>query len=140
MENMIVIYEGNLKTRAKHLMSGTEIMTDAPPDNEGEGSLFSPTDLVATALGSCMLTIMGLYAKRNNIDIRGTRLNITKIMASNPRRIGEVVIEIYFPDHPYTDKEKLTLEGFSRNCPVAHTLHPDVKQTVRFFFPSSEKN
>ncbi|HEY5122682.1 MAG TPA: OsmC family protein [Ignavibacteria bacterium] len=128
------IYKGELRTIAKHIRSGIEIITDAPVDNHGKGEAFSPTDLVATALGSCMLTIMGLAAKTHNFNIDGTRLEITKVMAENPRRISEVVIDFTFPHKNYTKKEKQIIEHSARTCPVSQSLHTDLKQTLNFNF------
>ncbi len=127
-------YLGNLRTRARHVLSGTEILTDAPPDNQGEGAYFSPTDLVATALGSCMITIMGIVARRDGFSIEGTRWDITKIMGDNPRRIAEIVINLYFPHDEYSDKERRLLEHSVKYCPVAQSLHPDLKQTIHFHY------
>ena len=94
MHQIIIEYEGRLRTRAKHLQSGNEIFTDAPIDNNGKGEAFSPTDLVATSLVSCMLTVMGITANRHNIDINGTRAGVNKLMGVDPRRIIEIKIEI----------------------------------------------
>ncbi len=117
-----------------HLQSGTEIITDAPTDNQGKGEAFSPTDLVATALGSCMMTIMGIAARSHGLNLEGTRLKITKIMNSEPRHIGEVKIKIDFPEGEYTEKHKKILQHCADTCPVALSLHPDVKQTVKLNF------
>jgi len=125
-------YNGNLRTTAKHLASGNTIITDAPIDNNGRGEAFSPTDLVCAALGSCMITIMGILANRNNINIDGMEIETTKIMAADPRRIIEVVLTFKMPNHTYTDKEKAMLENAARTCPVALSLHPDIKQTITF--------
>lgn len=127
------IYEGNLRTSAQHLASGNTIITDAPLDNNGKGEAFSPTDLVSAALGSCMMTIMGVVANRANIDIEGMEIETTKIMAAEPRRIGEIVLNFTMPTgKSYSDKEKAMLENAARTCPVALSLHPDVKQTISF--------
>lgn len=134
METAHTIYLGQLRTRAKHLLSGDEIITDAPPDNQGRGEAFSPTDLVATALGSCMLTIIGIAARTHGFDIDGTRLKITKVMASNPRRISEIRIVFDFPGIEYSDREKKIIENAARTCPVALSLHPDLKRDLRFNF------
>jgi uncharacterized OsmC-like protein len=125
-------YLGGLRTENEHIQSGTKIITDAPTDNRGKGEAFSPTDLVATALGNCIMTIMGITAADNGIDIDGTKLEITKIMTSNPRRIGEVVINFYFPDKGYSDSEKKLIESVAGTSPVPLSLHPDVKQTIIF--------
>lgn len=131
METVHTIYRGDLRTIAVHLQSGSEIITDAPADNQGKGEAFSPTDMVATALGSCMMTIMGIAARTHEFDVDGTELSITKIMQSNPRRIGEIVVNIDFPPVAYTEKQKKILQVCAETCPVALSLHPDVKQTVR---------
>ena len=129
------IYLGELRTEATHLLSVTKLITDAPPDNQGKGDHFSPTDLVATALGSCMVTIMGIAARTHNFNIDGTRMVITKVMSKDlPRRISEIIIELTFPVGDYTDKEKKILEYAVKTCPVALSLHPDVKQTVNLVY------
>jgi putative redox protein len=129
-----VIYTGDLRTTAVHLKSGVTIITDAPPDNQGRGEFFSPTDLAATSLASCMLTIIGIAARTHSFSIDGTEAVVTKIMLSNPRRIGEVKIEYNFPDIEYTEKEKKIIEIAGRTCPVALSLHPDLVQTIEFHF------
>jgi uncharacterized OsmC-like protein len=128
------IYEGNLRTRAKHTLSGEIIITDAPVDNQGKGEAFSPTDLLAAALGSCMLTIIGIAACRYNFSIDGTKISITKIMATNPRRVDEVIIDFHFPDNSYSEKNKTIIRNAALKCPVSLTLHPDVRQTINFNF------
>ena len=132
MATIETVYEGNLRTRAKHLGSGSEIITDAPIDNQGKGEAFSPTDLLSAALGSCMLTIMGIAANTHYIDMDQTRIRITKIMASNPRRVAEVQIEFDMPSKGYSEKEKAILEHAARTCPVALSVHPDLIQTITF--------
>lgn len=122
----------NLRTEATHLRSGRIIITDAPIDNNGNGDAFSPTDLLATSLGSCMLTIMGIAAEKHSINIGGTSIEITKIMASDPRRVTEVIIEFSMPKHYYTEKEKKILENAALTCPVAKSLSSELKQTVIF--------
>ena len=97
MKNQIeIVYEGDLRTKATHLASGSQILTDAPIDNQGKGEKFSPTDLVATALGSCMLTIMGITANVQNIDIAGTKVRVEKLMGKDPRKISQINIEVIF--------------------------------------------
>jgi putative redox protein len=133
METIRTIYQGDLRTRAKHLQSGNELITDAPTDNQGRGEAFSPTDLLATALGSCMLTIIGIAANTHGFNIDGTEVKITKIMASNPRRVAEVVVEFFFSKkQSYSAKEKLIIEKAALECPVAKSVHPDLKQKVSF--------
>ena len=133
MATVETIYLGDLRTEATHLQSGTKIMTDAPVDNHGKGEAFSPTDLVATALGSCMMTLMGIAAQTQGIELKGTKLSITKIMNASPRRIGEIVIDVHFPGD-YEPKLRTILERAAETCPVAHSLHPDCKQTIRFYY------
>jgi putative redox protein len=129
------IYTGELRTEATHISSGNKLITDAPTDNQGKGEYFSPTDLVATALGSCMVTIMGIAARGHGFNIDGTKLVITKVMTSEaPRRIAEIVIDITFPAGNYSDHQKKILDHCVKTCPVALSLHPDVKQTVTLIF------
>lgn len=131
-----VIYQGNLRTEATHLRSGIRIETDAPTDNNGKGERFSPTDLVATALASCMLTIMGIAARTHEINIEGTDCQIEKIMASNPRRIDIIRIEMTIRGaNNYTEKEKQIMEKAALTCPVYQSLHPDLKKEVTFHWP-----
>ncbi len=129
-----IIYQGQLRTSATHLKSGEVIINDAPTDNEGKGEAFSPTDMVATALGTCMVTIMGIKARDNGWDIDGTVLEINKIMASHPRRIAEVKVRILMPNRPYDPKTKTILEKAAKTCPVALSLHPDLKQSIEFIW------
>ena len=132
MKTVETIYNGNLRTRSLHVRSGTVLLTDAPVDNQGKGEYFSPTDLVATALGTCILTTVGIACMRENFSIDDTTAAITKIMADNPRRIGEIIVELSFPPNDYTDSQKELIESTARGCPVARSLHPDVKQTMVF--------
>ena len=128
-------YLGNLRTENEHLQSGCKLITDAPLDNQGRGEAFSPTDLAAAALGDCIMTIMGIKARDKEIDLEGTQIEITKIMASNPRRIGEIQVTFRFPDKPYSEKDKKLLEAVSKTCPVALSLHPNIKQNIQFIWP-----
>lgn len=131
-----VVYEGDLRTEAVHIQSGTTIETDAPIDNNGKGERFSPTDLVATALASCMCTLMGIAGRTHSINIDGTRCDVQKIMVPNPRRIGEIKIDLHFPKgQVYDDKQKKILEHAALTCPVFESLHPDCKKTVSFLWP-----
>jgi putative redox protein len=127
-------YIGELRTKAEHQKSKEIIITDAPPDNKGKGEAFSPTDMLATALGSCMLTIMGISARAHGFSIDGAKADITKIMASNPRRVAEVKIDLFFPPNNYSEKEKKFIELAAYSCPVSQSLHPDLKQTITFNF------
>lgn len=132
MTTVKTIYLGDLRTENEHLQSGNKIITDAPTDNQGKGEAFSPTDLLATALGNCIMTIMGIKARDNGIDIKGTEIEITKIMASNPRRVAEVVVEFTFPKKGYSNEEKKLIESVAGISPVPLSLHPDLVQTIRF--------
>ena len=132
METAKTVYLGELRTEATHVKSGMKIITDAPPDNQGKGEAFSPSDLLATALGSCMLTIMGIAARTHNISMNGTKISVKKVMASNPRRVSEVHIDFDMPEVSYSDKEKSILENAARTCPVALSIHPDIKQVLNF--------
>ena len=121
-----------MRTENKHLQSGNKVITDAPVDNQGRGEFFSPTDLLATALGSCIMTIMGIKARDNGIDIEGTEVNVTKIMASDPRRVAEVICEFNFPKRAFSDHEKQLIESVAGTSPVPLSLHPDLIQTIVF--------
>lgn len=132
MPTIHTIYTGELRTEAKHLASGNILITDAPIDNQGKGETFSPTDLLAASLGSCMLTVMGIAANARQINIDGTRVTITKIMAADPRRVIEIKAEIEMPDVEYTQQQKDLLESTAINCPVAKSLHSDLKQYITF--------
>lgn len=127
-------YLGELRTRAKHKRSGDEIITDAPPDNKGKGEAFSPTDLLATSLGSCMITIMGIAAREHGFNIDGTTAKIWKIMKENPRRVGEVKIELTFPANHFSEKEKKIIEHSAYTCPVYLSLHPELEKTISFHY------
>lgn len=135
MPTIETIYEGNLRTKATHVASGNTLITDAPTDNNGKGEAFSPTDLVCAALGSCMMTIMGMVAEREQIDLRDTKFDIVKTMASNPRRISR--IEVIFnikANLSLTSEQQEKLKRAALTCPVALSLHPDIEQAVSFAF------
>ena len=127
-----VTYEGKLRTRLTQLYSGTEIITDAPLDNQGLAQSFSPTDLTATSLGSCMMSIMGIKARDMNLDLVGTEIEVTKVMGSEPRRISEIHAIVKFRPNNFSEKDKTILENAARTCPVAKSLHPDIKQDMQF--------
>ncbi|HVX51473.1 MAG TPA: OsmC family protein [Chitinophagaceae bacterium] len=128
-----IIYKGALRTEAKHLQSGTIIETDAPTDNQGRGERFSPTDLLATSLGNCMLTIMGIKARDMNVKLDDTIVDITKIMKSEPRRVGGIKVAFHFPATLLLDdKQKQILERAALTCPVAKSIHPDIEQDITF--------
>lgn len=128
-----IIYKGSLRTEATHLQSSTIIETDAPTDNQGKGERFSPTDLLATSLGNCMMTIMGIKARDMNLDLTDTTIDITKIMKAEPRRVGGINVAFHFPEHLQTDdKQKKILENAALTCPVAKSIHPDIELDVKF--------
>ena len=131
-----IVYEGDLRTVATHLRSQTDIQTDAPTDNQGKGERFSPSDLVATALGSCMMTIMGIKARDMNVDQKGTRIDIEKIMKATPRRIGGVNLTFHFPDgFQASEKERTILENAAHTCPVIYSINPDIEVKTVFNWP-----
>ncbi len=129
METVRIEYIGDLRTKAKHMRSGDEFITDAPVDNQGKGEAFSPTDLLATSLGTCAITTIGIAANAHGFNIDGAIVKVTKIMISDPRRVGEVIVEMNFPPNNYTEKEKEIIKRTAEHCPVNKSLHPDVKQT-----------
>jgi len=129
METSRVTYTGDLRTEAVHIKSGQAFITDAPIDNQGKGEAFSPTDLLATSLGACAITVVGIAARTHGFTIEGTVIKITKIMASDPRRVGEVIVEMDFPQVKYTEKEKAIIRHTINTCPVGQSLNPDLKQT-----------
>ena len=133
METVKTVYLGDLRTEATHIQSGSKVVTDAPVDNHGRGEYFSPTDLLATALGSCMLTIAGISANTHGFNVDGATVATTKVMGTNPRRVVEIVVELTFPN-VYSAKERTIIEKSVRECPVANSLHPDLKQTISFIF------
>lgn len=133
-----IVYKGDLRALATHLRSGQVIMTDAPVDNNGKGEAFSPTDLTATSLGLCMVTIMGIASQTHGINITNTKIEITKHMKSDPRRIGAIDVVFTMPDIKYTTKQKKILEHAALTCPVAQSLHPDIHQNVAFIWSDSE--
>ena len=135
MPTSAITYLGGLRTESTHLQSGDKIITDAPVDNKGRGEAFSPTDLLATSLGNCMLTIMGIAADTHGLNIEGTTCSITKIMVAQPRKVGEIEAVLTFPKGNFTDKDKKLLEHAAMTCPVFLSLHPDLKKTVTFNFP-----
>jgi uncharacterized OsmC-like protein len=128
-------YLGQLRTEATHTQSGNILITDAPLDNNGKGEAFSPTDTVAAALASCMMTIMGIVAERDQLDMTGLTASITKIMtATLPRKIAEIQVDFSWEDCQATDAERSKLKKAALTCPVALSLHPELKQTIHFDF------
>lgn len=135
MTKMKTTYLGHLRTEIEHLQSGTKIITDAPLDNHGKGESFSPTDMFASALASCMLTIMGISAESYGFSIDGTTVETEKVMGTNPRRVVEIIVDIHFPaGNNYTDKEKRLIESAAKTCPVSNSLHPEIKKTINFHY------
>ena len=126
-----ITYLGDLRTSSEHLQSGTKITTDAPLDNHGKGEAFSPTDLVANALGACIITIMAIKAKDMNIKIEGSTAEVTKTMQVEPRRIAKIEVNLTMVG-TFDDKTKLILERTAMTCPVHMSLHPDLEQEVSF--------
>ena len=129
-----VEYKGDLRTEAVHLDSGEQIHTDAPKDNEGKGETFSPTDLVATSLASCMITVMGIKAKQHGINMVGTTADVVKEMAADPRRISAIRINIHFLNN-YSDKERIILEKTANTCPVRNSLSDELAVEIHFNYP-----
>jgi uncharacterized OsmC-like protein len=125
-----ITYLGELRTTCEHLQSGTTILTDAPTDNHGKGEAFSPTDLVATSLGSCMISIMAIKSKDLDVDLVDSSVEITKIMQAEPRKIAKIIVSLQLPDT--TEKNKVILERAAMTCPVFLSLHPDIEKDVTF--------
>jgi uncharacterized OsmC-like protein len=133
MSTSKIIYKNNLRTEAQHIASGQKIITDAPLDNNGKGEAFSPTDLVATALASCMITIMAIAAEKNGINISETSASVKKIMGTNPRTISDIVIEIKM-SKDLALKDRKRLEKAALACPVHKSLHPDMNKKITFSY------
>ncbi|TYZ08915.1 OsmC family protein [Hymenobacter lutimineralis] len=133
MPTASVRYAGHLRTEATHVASGTTILTDAPLDNHGRGEAFSPTDLVSAALGSCMMTIMGIVAERHGLELAGTTFEVAKHMVAEPRRIAQIDVQFHLPA-ALGAKERVMLENAARTCPVALSLNPEVRQEVQFIY------
>lgn len=127
-------YLGDLRVQCTHEASGAQFVTDAPLDNNGKGEAFSPTDLCATALASCAMTIIGIYGKNHNVDVKGTRIEINKVMQENPRRIGKIEVIFHMPKRTYSEKERISIERAAHTCPVHLSLHPDIKQLFTFIW------
>lgn len=127
-----IVYEGKLRCSAKHIQSGTVIETDAPTDNRGKGERFSPTDTVCVALATCIITTMAIKASDMGIELDGTKLQVTKHMLSEPRRIGAIDVEIEFAENNISIKDRELLEKIGNNCPVARSLNPEMKQNISY--------
>ena len=126
-------YEGDLRVKLIHGPSQSMIETDAPTDNNGKGARFSPTDMLVAALGSCMMTIMGIVAKRDGIKLEGVKFRGEKHMTENPRRIGKIVLEMFMPPG-LTDEQRKKLEKFAYSCPVHQSLNKEIEQDIRFIY------
>jgi putative redox protein len=129
-----VVYKGDLRCECTHLQSGTIIETDAPTDNRGKGERFSPTDTLCVALATCMVTTMGIRASDMQIDLRGARLDVTKHMLSDPRRIGKIEVTMHIPSINLDGKDKLVLQKIGDNCPVMKSLHPDLEVVTEYLW------
>ncbi len=127
-----IVYTGNLHCELTHVLSGNRVETDAPPDNQGKGEAFSPTDLCATSLAACMLTTMAIRIRDRGISIDGATAEITKIMAADPRRIRRIEVRLTMPKNGYSDADKKLLTHIADTCPVALSLHPELEQAVEF--------
>ena len=127
-------YVGELRTYSKHIKSGQKIITDAPTDNNGKGQAFAPTDLVSSALCSCMTTVMGICAEKGGFKMPNSSAKITKVMSVEPRKIKEIRIELNFEENNLSEAQKNKLKNVGKNCPVAKSLHPDINQIMNFNF------
>ncbi|MGW8122248.1 OsmC family protein [Roseivirga echinicomitans] len=127
-------YTGNLSTQAVHVKSGNGIVTDAPVDNNGKGEAFSPTDLVAAALGSCMMTVMAIAGENKGLNMDGMNVESTKIMSANPRRISEIKLDFFWENCSLSDKDREWIKNIGLTCPVAQSLSQDLKQSINFHF------
>lgn len=127
-----IIYKGNLRCACTHVQSGTEIETDAPTDNRGKGERFSPTDTLCVSLATCMITTMGIRAGDMQLDIKDARLEVTKHMLSNPRRIGKIEVAVFMPPINIDENDKTILEKIGDNCPVMKSLHPDLEVVTSY--------
>lgn len=131
MSTSKVIYQGDLRTSSTHLQSGSTVLTDAPTDNYGRGEAFSPTDMVANSLATCMFSIMGIKARSMEIDLNDSSAEVTKIMQAEPRKISEIIVTFEMKIS-IDEKSKMILERAAMTCPVFLSLHPDIKKTVTF--------
>ncbi len=127
-------YLGSLRTSSTHLKSNSQLITDAPTDNMGRGEAFSPTDLLATSLATCALTIMGIHAQKHNLDISNLSCEVTKIMAANPRRVSEIIVEFNFSKNNFSQEQQKILIDAAYSCPVAHSLSENLQKTFKFNF------
>ena len=134
MKTARVTYQGELRTQAEHLASGQTLFTDAPVDNHGKGESFSPTDLVATATLTCMITMMGITAQKNDIQMGQVEGEVEKVMTEGPRRISALHLTLHFTEHNLSDTDKTLLENAALSCPVTRSLHPEIMINVKFAY------
>lgn len=127
-------YLGNLRTESVHILSQQELITDAPLDNNGKGEAFSPTDLLCTALATCMITIMGIVAQKENIELKDLSATTTKIMSDSPRKVSEIHIDFVWNSPVGTDKQRQKLKSAAVSCPVALSINPSIYQKITFSF------
>jgi putative redox protein len=133
-----IIYKGNLRCEAEHIQSKSVIETDAPTDNRGKGERFSPTDTMCVALATCMLTTMGIKALDMNVNIDGSKAEVTKHMASAPPRISKIEVSVFLPAND-NEKERQVLEATGNNCPVAKSVHPDIELVLNYHWNAAQK-
>ncbi len=127
-----IIYQGDLRCKATHLQSGTEIETDAPTDNQGKGEKFSPTDALCVSLATCIITTLAIKARSISLELKDTKMEVTKHMLKDPRRVGQIDVAIFFPKLEVSEEQKLTLQETGNNCPVAKSLHPDLIMNIQY--------
>lgn len=127
-----IIYQGDLRCKATHLQSGTEIETDAPTDNQGKGEKFSPTDALCVSLATCIITTLAIKARSISLELKDTKMEVTKHMLKDPRRVGQIDVAIFFPKLELNEEQKLTLQETGNNCPVAKSLHPDLIMNIQY--------
>lgn len=136
MATVIAKYLGDLRCECTHIASDVTLVTDAPIDNQGNGESFSPTDLCVTALATCVMTIIGIYARTNAIDVNGTRIEVTKTMSADPRRIAKIEMIFHMPERAYSDEQKRQMELCTQTCPMCLSLHPGLEQVFTFKWAS----
>ncbi len=134
METASVTYLGELRTEALHTRSGDKVITDAPPDNQGRGEAFSPTDLLSTSLACCMMTLMGIAAREKDIPLNGLSAKVYKHMSASPRKVERVEVHMTMDGEGLGARERTILETAARTCPVARSLHPDLLQDISFTY------
>jgi len=127
-----IIYQGDLRCKATHLQSGTEIETDAPTDNQGKGEKFSPTDALCVSLATCIITTLAIKARSISLELKDTKMEVTKHMLKDPRRVGQIDVAIFFHKLKLNEEQKLTLQETGNNCPVAKSLHPDLIMNIQY--------